>query len=335
MQKLIALALSLVMALSLVACGEKPVYKTGLGVITTATTTDPTEEKAGKVQINTNMAVATFDKDGKVVSVTFDVAQQSANVTAEGKIDGEIDLRTKVEKGPDYRMQGVSGIGKEIDEQYAALEDWMKGKTVDEIMAVETYEKDDHHTRVPKEGTDLAAGVTIDIGSALDCVKKAYDNATETVGVPEKTGLGVSIEESHKDAEADAEGSVQITTTIIGAAFDKDGKVVALHTDAAQQKAKFDAKGMFQGEIDLRTKVEKGPDYGMKGVSPIGKELDEQYAAFEQYTIGKTADEITGMPVKTVGDHTNVPDVEDLAASVTISMTGHFEALTKAAANAK
>ncbi len=342
MKKVIALALSAVMALSIVACSKtepRPAetYKTGLGIITTATTRDATADADGQVQVNTNMVVATFDKDGKVVSATIDVAQQTGKVSAEGKVVGDIDTRTKCEKGDDYGMRGVSTIGKEVNEQYAALADWFVGKTVDEIMAVETYRRDDNHPTVPAEGTDLSASVTISIGTYLDALKLAYENAVETTGPVASTGLGTDISVSKSDATAEADGQIQVNTTMMGAAFDAEGKVVAVKTDVAQQTAKFDTTGHFTNEIDLRTKVQKGADYGMKGASAIGKEINEQFAALEEYLIGKTADEFAATEVYQKDDHHIAVPVEgsDLAAGVSISINSQIVALAKAAANAK
>jgi len=344
MKKVIALALSAVMALSIVACSKtepRPAetYKTGLGIITTATTRDATADADGQVQVNTNMVVATFDKDGKVVSATIDVAQQTGKVTADGKVAGDIDTRTKCEKGDDYGMRGVSTIGKEVNEQYAALADWFVGKTVDEIMAVETYRRDENHPTVPAEGTDLSATVTISIGTYLDALKLAYDNAVETTGPVASTGLGTDITVSKSDATAEAEGQIQVTTTIVGAAFDAEGKIVAVKTDAAQQTAKFDATGHFTNEIDLRTKVQKGDDYGMRSLSEkigIGKELYEQYAALEEWLIGKTANDFAGIETVTNDEgHQSAAPGTDLAAGVSISLDSHLIAVAKAARNAK
>lgn len=45
------------------------------------------------------------------------------------------EIKTKVEKGTEYGMLKASPIGKEIDEQYAGLEDWLVGKTVEDLKA--------------------------------------------------------------------------------------------------------------------------------------------------------------------------------------------------------
>ena len=73
----------------------------------------------------------------------------------------------------------------------------------------------------------------------------------------------------------------------------------------------------------------------MKPASAIGKEWYEQIDALEKYSVGKTPADVTGMKVIEANGHTNVPDVEDLKSSCTMSCGDFFETLTKAAANAK
>ena len=184
MKKIIALALTAVMTLSLVACGgSEPAapakYKVGMGHNISAKMTDATAEKAGSAQVDTTMLVAAFDAEGKVVSVTIDVAQQKLGVNADGTTAdaAAADIRTKVEKEGDYGMVGVSGIGKEYFEQVKALGEWMVGKTVADVAAMETFDRGDgSHTAVPAV-EDLKASVTITVGAYLDALVEAETNA--------------------------------------------------------------------------------------------------------------------------------------------------------------
>ena len=89
MKKIIAILLVAMMALSLVACGEKPAptpdpdpttgtYKTGLGMVVSMSGTDAEDEDPAKTQADVTVCEATFDQDGKIVAVSFDVAQCKA-----------------------------------------------------------------------------------------------------------------------------------------------------------------------------------------------------------------------------------------------------------------
>lgn len=111
-------------------------------------------------QLNTDLVLLAKDADGKVVYAKWDVAQISEGVTD-----------TKSERGTAYGMQGASVIGKEWFEQAKAFEEWCVGKTVDEILAMETM--DYHGGKAPNTGTDLAAGLTITVDGPLTAVQKA------------------------------------------------------------------------------------------------------------------------------------------------------------------
>ena len=346
MKKVFALALAAALALSMVACGssepaapaEPEVFKTGMGTVISASVAneDVENEKGASAQINTNIVVATFDKDGKVVSATIDVAQQKAAFDMDGKLAGEVDLRTKCEKGDDYGMRGVSAIGKEVNEQYAALAEYFVGKTVEEIKAMPTFERDANHTAVP-DVEELKASVTITVADYVAALEEAYNTAIETKGVPAKTGLGTVISASvtEEDKENEKGASVQINTNMMAVALDENGVIVAAILDVAQQKAAFDLEGVA-GEVDLRTKVEKEGDYGMKGVSGIGKEYFEQAKALTDWMTGKTVEEVLAMPTyERDANHTACPDVEDLKSSVTITVGDYLKALEEAAAMAK
>ena len=180
MKKVFALALTAALALSMVACGSSEpaapevTYKTGLGTVITASVKDATEEAGSSAQINTTIVAATFDSNDTIVSVDIDVAQQKAGFDLEGKAAGAVDLRTKIEKQGDYGMVGASAIGKEYFEQIDALEAWMTGKTLSEVMAMPTYERDASHTACP-DVEDLKSSVSITVGDYL----KAFAEATK------------------------------------------------------------------------------------------------------------------------------------------------------------
>ncbi|MEI3296781.1 hypothetical protein [Dysosmobacter welbionis] len=88
----------------------------------------------------------------------------------------------------------------------------------------------------------------------------------------------------------------------------------------------FDASGPApHGFLRTRCPAKNEPgdaDYGMGVLSGIGKEWNEQAAAFAAYGTGKTLDEVAGIAV----DEATKPAEADMAASVTISVGG-FPAL--------
>jgi hypothetical protein len=68
----------------------------------------------------------------------------------------------------------------------------------------------------------------------------------------------------------------------------------------------------------------------MKKASAIGKEWNEQAAAYAAYTVGKTADEVAG----TAMEEGRAADA-DLAASVSVHITDFNSVIAKAVAAAK
>lgn len=147
-------------------------------------------------------------------------------------------------------------------------------------------------------------------------------------------GTVVSLEES-KD------GTAQADTTVATVVLDKDGKIVVCDIDVAQTKVKVDAGVVDKDGADLRTKTEKGADYGMAAAVNYGmdwngdgvvKEWDAQAAAFEAYVVGKTADEVSAIKTKEVeGKGYVIADDEALlTAGCTIQITDFMAAVAKA-----
>ncbi len=340
MKRIIALALTAVMALSLVACGGETkadaTYKVGMGMVIEETAQDATADKDGKAEIITTVALITLDAEGKIVKADIDVADNTTKFDVTGVVKADADLRTKMEKGADYGMKSDWGskIG-EWNEQIEAFENWMVGKTVNEVVEMELGANSAGSTDTPV-AEDLKATTTISMSSMLAAVKKAADNAVEVKNVA-KVGLGSDIIITAKDATDDKDGQAQVASTWAGIALDEEGKVVYATIDTADQTTKFDATGVVKANADLRTKGEKGDSYGMKSDwgSKIG-EWYEQIDAFENWMVGKTVTEVVAMELGENGaGSTDTPVAEDLKATTTISMTSFLVAIAQADAEAK
>jgi hypothetical protein len=175
---LVVLMLAAMSVFVLAGCGGATETKTGLGnIISISKSTDAGEED-GLAQADVTMAAVTIDQDGKIVNVKIDVAQVKVNFDAEGKLTTDLsaELKTKVELGDDYNMKTYGGAVAEWYEQIASLEDWMTGKTIEEVKAMKTYEKDEAHPAVPDEA-DLKSSVTINVSDYIAAVEEAVNNA--------------------------------------------------------------------------------------------------------------------------------------------------------------
>lgn len=306
-------------------------YSYGVGSVTTVSATDATEDKEGSVTINTTYASVVLNGD-TVVEAYFDVAQNKGTYGTDGVIVSAEAAPTKKEKGADYGMKSVSEIGAEVDEQMNSLAAWMVGKTVEEIKNTPVEARDEDHPAVPADET-LKASVTITIGDFLQAFEKAVDNAVAYENVA-KVGTASVTSLSGSDATEDKDGSVQADTTYAFVGLDADGKVVFANWDVAQNKATFATDGTVVAAEAAPTKVEKGTDYGMKSVSEIGKELDEQIVGLQDYAAGLTVDEFLATPVEAKDEHhTAVPTDETLKTSVTISIGDFLQSFEKAASD--
>lgn len=180
MKKLLSLALALVLVLSVlsIAAAEAPATKHGLGMVTkVGSIADATAEKNGASQVNTTVCSVVLDADGKILSVIWDVQQTKIQFNVEGKVvDTPENPLTKLEKGEAYGMRKASAIGKEWFEQIAAFREYVTGKTVDEVLRLPTFQRDEAHPQVP-DVEDLKASVTVNVGDYLASLKKAAENA--------------------------------------------------------------------------------------------------------------------------------------------------------------
>ena len=164
----------------------------------------------------------------------------------------------------------------------------------------------------------------------------ACGGETATADVTYKVGMGIVIEEATQDATAEKAGKAEIIATVALLTLDAEGKIVKADIDVADNTTKFDATGVATADSDLRTKMEKGAEYGMKSDwgSKIG-EWNEQIEAFENWMVGKTVTEVVEMELGANGaGRADTPVAEDLKATTTISMSSMLMAVKEAAENA-
>lgn len=316
------------------------IVKFGLGQnIEIGKSKDATAEQTAVGQADVTMAAVGFDAEGKVASVTIDVAQTKIAFDKDLKVttDKAAEVKSKKDLGPDYGMVKASSIGKEWFEQIEAFENWMIGKTMDEITGLKVKARDESHPAVP-DVPELTSSVTISVDAYLAAVEEAWTNAQDVAGA-EKVGLGVETHiGSSKDKAADVLPLAQADTYMSATALTADGKVAGTIVDTAQVKIKFDEKGVVTSDraAEYQTKKEIKEGYGMVKASAIGKEWFEQMEAFEDWMTGKSIEEITGLTVKQRDEnHKAVPDVPELTSSVTISVENYQSVVKEAAANAK
>ena len=324
MKKILSLALTLVLVLSLfalVGCGAKTgdkdvadTLKFGMGsysYIDKATSADA--DTNGNGEYVTTVAAVLLDNDGKIVDAVIDSTDNTVEYTSQGKVVAPAEFKTKYELGDDYGMKKY-GAKKEWFEQVDAFVATVKGKTASEVKAL---------VADGGKGNDdvVSAGCTIVVADFVKALEKAVSNAKASDATKDaklKLGIVSSVADS-KDAADDAKGVLEIATTFVATATDKNDKVIIADTDALTVKFTFDTKGASDVDTttEIKTKCELGDDYGMKKYG-AKKEWFEQVDAFNKECVGKTADDISklaandgkaGDALTTAGCTINVADM--------------------------
>lgn len=308
------------------AGGGAPV-KTGLAVVADlGSSKDASAEGDGLAQSDIVLIAVTVDGDGVIDDCVIDAVQAKIGFDAAGKLTTDLSTTfpSKNELGDDYGMRKASSISKEWNEQMAALADYAVGKKASELKGVAVDE-------TGKAGdADLAASVTLYIGSYVDGIVAAADNAQE-LGAAKGDRLGlasVTNMSKSKDASAEGDGLAQAYSTFAAVTFNGD-TVTSCYIDAVQANVNFDTAGKITTDLTAspKTKNQLGDDYGMRKASSIGKEWNEQAAGFCAYVAGKTVSEIKGLAVDEGGKASDA----DLAATITVGI-GEFQELIEKAA---
>ena len=324
MKKLICLLLATLMVIPFVfaSCGDEKAepLKFGLGVYTTVSATDATEDANGKGKVTITAAAVTVSAEGQIVDCVLDTADFTVEYTADGKAVANTSFATKREQGDSYGMKAYAGATKEWYEQADAFAKIACGKTLDEVKAL-VVNADKGNDEV------INAGCTITVNEFVLAIEKAVNNAkVSEANVANDLKLGVYTEQTCKDADGDKNGQNKAETTFFAAAVDADGKVVAAATECVQVAFTFDANGKstFDTTKAVSGKREQGDSYGMKAYGGAAKEWYEQADAFEALCIGKTADEITAL----MGED-NYGNADVKAAGCTILVNGFVKAAGK------
>ena len=327
----LVLALTLMLGTGLVsAAAEASGFRFGLDVNTKIASSKDAEDANGVAQVDAVIVAVLLDDQGKIADVFVDSAQTKMPFTATGTLGDNFpaEPKTKLELGTEYGMSAVSKVG-EWDQQIAAFEAYVIGKTADEVAGIAV----DDATK--PTGADLTAGCTMSIGDYIAGVVAAAQKAVPvTATATDKVGVGtVTTTGKSKDAMDGADGLAQAYSTYAAVLVGADGKILACLIDSTQGNVNFDATGKITSDLSARiaTKQELGDAYGMRAASPIGKEWFEQANAFAAYVIGKTAAEVDGIAL----DESTKPTDADLVASVTISAGGLKASVLKGVANAK
>ena len=347
MRKILTFVFALVALVALASCGAKE-YKLGMGVQVGLTTKNATAEAAGNAQVDATIAAVVLNADGEIEVCRIDAVQNKIAVSTAGALTVPATFKTKMELGFDYNMSkyGTDNNGDEIVkewfEQAKLFEEYVVGKTVAEIEALELQEVNNH--MISTDEDLLAAGCTIQLTDFIAAVVKACNDDQAVSFTAGEFTLGVAAS-SYNDGSANATeakaGAVQVYSDF-AAVVVADGKIAAALNDAIQPKFAVTTAGALTATFKDTKRVLKG-EYGMAGnpyssdnnEDGVIKEWYEQSAIFSQYVVGKTGNEVKGLALQEVSGHMISKDDALLAAGCTIQLSAIKEVVAKAFTNAR
>lgn len=170
----------------------------------------------------------------------------------------------------------------------------------------------------------LAMSAVVACGLTLASCGETSENVEVTVGI----GYSGSFGESY--------GNMQLDLTAAMVSFEADGTIADVRLDVVQVKvgANEAKDGLVLKNTNLdetgsvKSKLELGKDYNMKGSSAIGVEVDSQIEAFADWTVGKTIEEVKSSLIPGSG-HGIAPHA-DLASTCTITVDDFVSAIESA-----
>ena len=318
-------------------------YKLGLGLVF---------GDINATQTNATIATVVLDKDGKIVACKIDCVQNKYTIAETVTFTV---LESKKELGNRYNMAayGTPNYGDTVlewFEQAAAFENFIIGKTAAEVAEMgkeENLQFVNNHW-ISKDEDLLKAGCTIQIGEFVDAVVKACnDDQGMSFKTSEKFTLGLGVNNadngtSGDDFEATIKMNIDFAATVVAG-----GKILATVNDAAQPQltvidaADVSSTSVGKGEGILKTKRELKEDYKMAAFGAPNveggtvKEWYIQSAAFSNYVVGKTADQVKNLETQLVNNHYISTDSALLNAGCTMLITGIMDVVVEAVNNAK
>lgn len=300
--------------------------KTGLYIAASAGESTSAGEKDGEAKYDVTIAAVLVDDKGVIVDCILDSVGTSVKFSTAGAITNDITaaVQTKNELGDNYNMKTYGGAIAEWYEQAAALANFAKGKTADELKngAVDA-------TGYAPEGSDLRTSATIYLGGYVSAIVAAAENA-QHLGAQAGDELKLAVISSlgsSAAATSEKAGTAQLDVDVTALTV-KGDTITSCVIDSLQGKVAFDATGKLTGDVSapLQTKNMLGEGYGMKAWGSAKYEWNEQAASFAAYVTGKTLADIQGIAV----DASTKPTGTDLNATVTISIGGFQNLIAKA-----
>ena len=309
------------------AATEAPVasagsVKTGLYIGTSVgESKSATAEEPGEAAYDVTVVAVLVDDNGIIVDCVIDSLGTSVAFGADGVITADLTapVQTKNQLGENYGMVAWGGAIAEWDAQAAALAEYAKGKTVDQLKTMGISESG------YAADADLASSATIYLGGYVAAIEQAVASA-QHLGAQTGCDLRLAVIPgvgSSASADAENAGNAQLDMDVAAVSM-QNGVITSCIIDSLQAKVAFGADGVITTDVTapVLTKNGLGENYGMVAWGGAIAEWNEQAASFAAYVTGKTPAEVAGIAV----NEGTKPAEADLATSVTIAIGG-FQAL--------
>ena len=320
---------------------EQGQYKLGLGVC------------AGDFsygRINLTVASVVLNSEGKIVECRIDAVYNGYNADYDNQEIYINNFKTKAELGYDYLMStyGQSTIGnntvKEWFEQARAFEQWVVGKTANEVAHMELQTMPNGYIISADEDL-LNAGCTIMITDFINAVVKACNDEQGMkfeANAPFTVGLGINNMDNGSSISSDDGASIKMISYIATSVI-VNGKIVAALNDAAYTAVEFNIDGevINDGSINFKTNRELKENHGMSNLhidnngDGICLEWYIQSNELSKYVVGMNESDLKNMRTQTVNGHTISADEALLNAGCTIDITYLQDVLVESVTNAR
>lgn len=168
----------------------------------------------GSVAVQVVTASISIDHDKVIKSLKLDKYELNIEVDSNGYLLGDIStdgVKSAKELGYDYGMKASSKLSLEWFEQVENFEKWAVGKTVDQLLAMNTVYIDESRPAVPGE-PDLNVSVSISVGDFLKAIKAAAEDAgwtegNENLNCPESSSEQVDYSSFFEDSSSSSSES--------------------------------------------------------------------------------------------------------------------------------
>lgn len=171
--------------------------RTGVGVVISMDGTQgATDTTAATARSEITVCAASFDENGKILGVMFDAAEPGVEFDSAGALITDLANGFETKRQPN---NNDTDTGEDWYSQVIVLENWMVGKTADEVLNMSTTTENDLEYA---DEEDLASTMTIPVGAFLEALQMAYDNAESGAANGTETSPNSQSEQSSTSESA-------------------------------------------------------------------------------------------------------------------------------------